>query len=183
MVKSMAQRNVPVPAFVINISFDTTASFPKLVFKPTRWIKNDEAEEIKELFGSEECDNLVGRNDQPISASAGIAQPAPVPMAAAPAAPVRPQANAQFVPATPAVDMPVQTMPPAGMPQHTTQALAEQPRRRGRPPKAEGAAPVAAAPQSAQAASVVQPAVVAAASVPATSMDMDNLLDAVMARK
>ena len=70
-VDTVSKRGIPIPALVVQIGFDASAEYPKLTFTPKRYIDETEAAAIQELFGSEECDELVGRKDTPITALPG----------------------------------------------------------------------------------------------------------------
>lgn len=156
-VNALTQRGIPVPALVIRLGFDASAEYPKLTFSPTRWINEQEAEALQDLFGSDEVAELVGSKDTPIQAMPALGAPAPVFAAPAPApAPV-------FAPATPAAAAPA----------------AEAPKRRGRRPAAPPA-PAAAAPAAAPAAppASVAPAVHTAAPPPPS--DIGAMLDSIM---
>lgn len=67
-VDTVSKRGIPIPTLVVQIGFDATAEYPKLTFNPTRYINEQEAAGVTDLFGSEECDELVGRKDTPITA-------------------------------------------------------------------------------------------------------------------
>jgi hypothetical protein len=185
-VDTVSKRNIPVPALVVQVSFDVTAEYPKLVFTPTRYISEQEAGAIQELFGSEECDELVGRKDTPIQAMPAATgqheKTAPIPQAAQNAASPPPAAVFTPPPAPPTPPFLGQQAAPATQPQ-AEQAAPRRRRRTNAEIAAANAAPVA------QAAPTPAPAPVFAAATPAPAApaagpaDLNALLDKVMAGK
>jgi hypothetical protein len=111
-VALLTERGVPLSAMVIRLGFDTTASYPKLTYKPTAWLSPEQAQAVEGLVGSDETRALVGGNDTPIAALPAPAQQRAEPQVAQPVA----RAN----PAPPALP---------DLPAHTTAALQEHPKR------------------------------------------------------
>lgn len=138
-VNAVTQRGIPIPALVVRLGFEPGAEYPKLTFSPIGYINEDQAASIQDLFGSDECNTLVGRNDVPIQSLPGATAPVNVQApAAAPTPFVAPPA-----PATPAF---LQQPPPAHVQQAAPAPQADAAlRRRGRP-AGNGAAPAQAAP-------------------------------------
>lgn len=176
-VKSVSDRGIPIPALVIRISFDPQAEYPKLTFSPVRYISQEEASAVQELFGSDEVAELVGSKDQPITALPGAAAPARqiqaqqhvMPQTQQPASVPLPVQSPQQATQAPIFAPPPAAATPAFLQQpQPAQAPAAQaaPRRRGR--QAAGAANVPASP------------VVPAANVPAPPGDIGSMLDSIM---
>lgn len=183
-VNAVSQRGIPIPALVFRIGFDPDPAYPKLTFNPVRWLTEDEANSVSDLFGSDECAELVGRKDMPITVMPGNA---------APTAPVAAPAPAPAFVQAPAAPAPVFTAPapepaPAFLQQPAPAAPAAQdgaPRRRRRTNAEIAAANAQATPQAPAAPAAVQPVapVAPVAAAPAGGTDLNALLDQVMAGK
>ena len=189
-VKALTDRGIPIPALVIRLSFDGQAEFPKLTFSPTRWINEQEAQHLQELFGSEEVAELTGAKDTPIAAMpAGQIAHQPQQAVYVPAqaqqpvqqqaAYANPAAQQQFVPAqqpfvTPAAAPAPAFLQPAAPAAQPAPAAAPAPRRRGR-----AAAP--AAPQAAQPAPAAPPQTSVPLTAAAPPADIGGMLDSIMA--
>ena len=64
-VEAFNKRNIPLPATVVRLEFDTASDYPKLKFAPTSWIDATQAAAIKEIEGSTEVDTVLGKDDKP----------------------------------------------------------------------------------------------------------------------
>ncbi len=185
-VDTVSKRGIPIPTLVVQIGFDATAEYPKLTFNPTRYINEQEAAGVTDLFGSEECDELVGRKDTPITAlpapagggSGQAFQPAPQVVHAAP--------NPVFTPPAaqpaPAFLQPLTHSQASAVVSAVGQADTVPTRRRRRTAAEMAEARAEPTPQAAQPpAGFAQPAPAAAQAVgPA---DLNALLDKVMGSK
>ena len=130
IMTKLINNRVPVPAVVFQLSFDSTVDYPKVLFKPTGYVDEEQATAVERWINSEEAKTAVGEGD--VVPQAAIAAPAAAPAPALPPKPV-----AQPAPA------PKQEDPMAFMNAPTQ----EQPKRRGRPAKnPEPSQGVAAAP-------------------------------------
>lgn len=174
-VNAVTQRGIPIPALVFRLGFDQDPAYPKLTFAPVRYISEQEAGSIQDLFGSDECAELVGRKDTPIlalPAGAGGSVAAPsAPVGNSHTAPAQPiyapqpvQQQAPMFAPPPAQATPPFLQQPAAQPAPTEAA----PRRRGRPARAAEPGPV----QHAAPAPGPQPA--------PNGASLDAMLDAVM---
>ena len=193
-VAMLTERGVPLSAMVVRFGFDTTASYPKLTYKPLRWVDEGASNAVAALIGSGETQAIVGATDKPRM----IDTP---PLPNRPAPDLGPTPTINYVPTVmrPASPNPSPLAPPiADLPAHTQAALAEAPRRtrrtkaemeaaRAQPEQKQAAAPAAddldipeflqrqtngPAPK-AGAAPVVQPA----------SAELDAMLDGIMGKK
>ena len=80
--KELSMRGIPVEAVKTVVTFDTDASFPKLMFKFGGFLEADEYEAVEELFGSDKVLEITGEKAAPTEEEA----PAPKPKAAVKAA-------------------------------------------------------------------------------------------------
>lgn len=134
LVETMKKHGVPVPALVIRLGFDTTASYPKLKFEPASYVTEQQWQSVTEVMGSDETAEILGKLDRPVD-PARVALPAPQAAAPAPArAVLAPPAAAVasfppvMQPAVPVNPTPAPTAPPPGTyPVHTQAALATPP--------------------------------------------------------
>lgn len=113
-VRQMASLPTPVAynAVVIELSFDPTVSYPKLLFKPVRYLEQDEYMEIAGRYDKEETKRVAGLAEAQVMRSGAPAQLAgPAPTAQIPMQPQVQQPQVQQV-----VQQPVQAQPQA-MPQ------------------------------------------------------------------
>lgn len=59
---------MPTPAgynmVVARIGFDPAVSYPKILFKPVRWLENDEWEAVRGLYDAEETQRVAGLADR-----------------------------------------------------------------------------------------------------------------------
>lgn len=176
-VRTLSARNIPIVEVVTRVTFDPTASFPKLQFEFLRFLSDEDAAFVKERIDSDEVRNIVApKRVVPIQPAANTTLPDPTQhnMSAAIAAanaPVTPvdklaaAAAAQVIPSTPA---PAAPAAPSGMVFGATPTPAAPKRGRGRPPAnpSPAAAPEVAVVTAAAAAATVAPQP-AAAPVPA----------------
>lgn len=93
--KELSMRGIPVEAVKTVVTFDTDASFPKLMFKFGGFLDESEYASVEELFGSEKVLEITGEKEAaapaPAPAPKAAAKPAvkPAPVAEEPAAPAR----------------------------------------------------------------------------------------------
>ena len=78
--KELSMRGIPVEAVKTVVTFDTDASFPKLLFKFGGFLDAEEYEAVEELFGSDKVLEITGEKAAP-------AEEAPAPKAKAAAKP------------------------------------------------------------------------------------------------
>lgn len=88
--KELQMRGIPVEAVKTVVTFDTDASFPKLIFKFGGFLDADEYAAVEELFGSEKVMEITGEKE-------AVAAPKPEPKAA-PKAAAKPVAKAKPAP-------------------------------------------------------------------------------------
>jgi hypothetical protein len=119
IMSKLIKSQVPIPAVIFELSFDATADYPKIVFKPLGYVSAEQADSIKGWVNSDESKEAVGEND----VAAGSSQIAQRVSSAAIAAPVQ-QDSMAFL----------NSPPPAATP--ATPATPETPKGRGRPRKA-----------------------------------------------
>lgn len=67
----LARRQTPYQAVVTKVSFDHTVAHQKLVFKPIRWLNEDEITKVAEVVGRDVVTTIVG-NDQYGAAQAAV---------------------------------------------------------------------------------------------------------------
>ena len=82
--KELTMRGIPVEAVKTIATFDTDASYPKLVFKFGGFLDEAEYAAVEGLFGSEKVTEITGE-DTPEVAPAPAAKPKPTSVKAAPA--------------------------------------------------------------------------------------------------
>ena len=92
--KELSHRGIPVEAVKTVVTFDTDASFPKLMFKFGGFLDEDEYAAVEELFGSDAVLEITGEKEM----AAPEPEPAPKP-AAAKAAAAKPAAKPKAAPA------------------------------------------------------------------------------------
>lgn len=171
-VKALSQRNIPVTEVQTNITFDTTATHPKLLFSFGGVLTDEEAAIVAERMKGDDVKTIVS----PTPSSAAL--PAPQPSNAAPApTPVQEATTAPTTTvATPAAATPLGF--PASAPAATTEAAPataagfppSEPAKRSRAPRKPNAEAVqattlAATQAAAQATAPLQHAVAAAVAV------------------
>lgn len=61
--KELSMRGIPVEAVKTVVTFDTDASFPKLLFKFGGFLEADEYEAVEELFGSDKVLEITGEKE------------------------------------------------------------------------------------------------------------------------
>jgi hypothetical protein len=61
--KELSMRGIPVEAVKTVVTFDTDASFPKLLFKFGGFLEADEYEAVEELFGSDRVLEITGEKE------------------------------------------------------------------------------------------------------------------------
>ena len=132
-VKALSERNIPVNAIVTNITFDATASYPKLLFSFNRVLTAAEYAAVTERAKGDDVKNIVSPVRQIALPQLAAPTPAPaapppaqVPVASAPTLSVAPTgfgaASAPVVPAqaTPAPDKPKRAPRKAAVQQELT---------------------------------------------------------------
>ena len=77
--KELQMRGIPVEAVKTVVTFDTDASFPKLIFKFGGFLDADEYAAVEELFGSDKVMEITGEKE----VTSAEPEPAPKPKAAA----------------------------------------------------------------------------------------------------
>jgi hypothetical protein len=187
--KVLKPKGIPYFAVVTRIGFDPNVAFPKLTFRATRFLNEDEAKAVLEIQTSDDVKNILNESTEFAGAAPAAAEqgepihgemPAAMKAAAATAAPV-----AQPAPATVTAPAPAAT-PAAAPPRASSAADAETfptppaaaARPRGRPRKSTEAAPVAAAPPPAPAPAASPPAAAEPAPDLATApSEFDSMLD------
>lgn len=78
--KELQMRGIPVEAVKTVVTFDTNASFPKLLFKFGGFLDEDEYAAVEQLFGSDKVLEITGEKE---AAAAPAPAPQPKPKAAA----------------------------------------------------------------------------------------------------
>lgn len=64
----LKRRNAPYQAVVTKIGFDPSAAYPKMTFKATRWVTQEEAEKISEMMDSDIVAQIIGQTSTPHAA-------------------------------------------------------------------------------------------------------------------
>ena len=116
-VKALSDKKIPISAVVTNVMFDSTASYPKLVFSFGRLLTEDEYTKVQARIKGEDVQNIVSPVRSisvavpqlpPPASTAPVEPPAPPP--AAPVAPVVTGfgAPAPATPAAPAITPPAE---------------------------------------------------------------------------
>lgn len=129
-VQVLSGRSIPFKEIVVNLTFDHTASFPKLQFAFNRFLTDDESARVKE--------RALGDDVKAIISPRSMAPAAP-----ALAAPVQPAALAAVTPASVAVPAPTPPVVPAatapvfgfGAPAQTPTPPVQAPTTAAEPPK------------------------------------------------
>jgi hypothetical protein len=84
--KELSMRGIPVEAVKTVVTFDTDASFPKLMFKFGGFLEEDEYSAVEELFGSDRVLEITGEKaaaaEEPPAPKAAPKAAKPVPKAA-----------------------------------------------------------------------------------------------------
>lgn len=62
MVK-LINNKLPIPAMVFQLSFDPTVDYPKIIFKPTRYVTEQQGAAVRSWLGSREAIEAVGSDD------------------------------------------------------------------------------------------------------------------------
>ena len=116
-VKALTDRSIPVAAVVTNITFDHTASFPKLQFAFGRLLEPAEFAKVRERAKGDDIRTIVTITRAPVAAP--FALPAPAQLAATPAAPLgTPPPVVTVTPVIPAfITAPPATPPPVVEPE------------------------------------------------------------------
>ena len=163
--KTLKPKGIPYYAIVTRVGFDTTVAYPKLTFKPTRFLTEAEAQAIMKIQPSEDVKYMLNESsDVAAEAQAAPAQPeleiegTPPSIVTAPAAPRQTAAAAEDFDLTPT---PAPAAAPAPAP------------KRGRPAKAATAAP--AAPVSAPPTPAPSPA-----AAPTAPDDFEGMLNSLL---
>lgn len=130
-VKALSDRNISVNAVVTNVTFDTTASYPKTLFSFNRFLDAAEYEQVQARAAGDDVKNIVNPVRQIVPQLAAPAAPVPAAPPAPPVIPIIPVqppapvqqpvvANSGFgaaapvapAPAAPPVQQPLQEAPP-----------------------------------------------------------------------
>lgn len=69
--KTLAPKGIPFFGIVTRIGFDVQAAHPQFIFKPARFVNDDEAEAIAELRGSEDVKRILAEAQEFPAAAAG----------------------------------------------------------------------------------------------------------------
>ena len=78
--KELSMRGIPVEAVKTVVTFDTDASFPKLMFKFGGFLDAEEYEAVEELFGSDKVMEVTGEKAASTEEEAPAPAPAPKPV-------------------------------------------------------------------------------------------------------
>jgi outer membrane biosynthesis protein TonB len=112
-IKMLESRGVDAGQVVTRITFDTDASVPKLLFKPSRYIDEFELAAVKDLVGSDEVEGLATVNMNTVDLSGEDSDLAPATEQEAPQEQeAAPATTAKAQPAQ-AAQRPVQAQKPA----------------------------------------------------------------------
>lgn len=170
--KVLKPKGIPYFAVVTRIGFDTQVAYPKLTFRATRFLTEDEARAVLEIQASEDVKRILSESTEfagATTAAAADAEPIQGQMPAAFAPPAAPTPTQPAPAATPAAAPPQASSPaPTAVQQEVLPAAKP---KRGRPPKAPEA-PAAAAPVPAQ-----QPAATEASPPAEAPSEFDSMLD------
>lgn len=131
--KELQMRGIPVEAVKTVVTFDTDASFPKLMFKFGGFLDEDEYAAVEGLFGSDKVLEITGEKET--AAPEPKAEAKPKPAAAKPAAVAKPK------------PAPVEEEAPAPKRGFGAKAAAPAEEEEAPAPKPKAAAPKAAAPK------------------------------------
>lgn len=105
-VQVLSGRNIPFKEIVVNLTFDHTASFPKLQFAFNRFLTDEESAKVKERASGDDVKAIIS----PRSTTSAPALAAPVqPAALAAAAPAPVAAPAPTPPVAPVATVPAPT--------------------------------------------------------------------------
>jgi hypothetical protein len=83
--KALAPKGIPFFGVVTRIGFDVNAAHPQFVFKPARFVNDEESDAIAELRGSPDVMRVLAEAQEFPAAAAGgegVSSPAPAPAAA-----------------------------------------------------------------------------------------------------
>ena len=138
--KELSHRGIPAEIVRTRLSFDTTASFPKLKFDFSGFLDEETQAEVDKLFGTEEVRQITGelrtsaipavpkiaapQQVAPKPAPVAAPQPAPTPVAEEPAAPKRGFGAPKKAAAAPAA--PVKAAAPAAATAPSAASLADE---------------------------------------------------------
>lgn len=169
IITRLMNNKIPLWAVVFELTFDPSEDYPKINFKPVRYIDQTQTDIVQEWLADTEINAIVGSDDTPRPEGTALpaAQPAPVPPTTQPTQPTQPayhQAQAHQAQAMP-MGIPVDTRPVT--------------RRRGRPAKASD--PVGAPPAPAQAQPDLPGPQAAAQVTPIQPATTDAHLDSILA--
>jgi hypothetical protein len=95
--KELSMRGIPVEAVKTVVTFDTDASFPKLMFKFGGFLDEEEYAAVEELFGSDRVLEITGEK----AAAEEPPAPKPAPKAVKPAVKAAPEPEPEVAPAKP----------------------------------------------------------------------------------
>jgi hypothetical protein len=136
--KELSMRGIPVEAVKTVVTFDTDASFPKLMFKFGGFLDESEYAAVEELFGADMVLEITGEKAVAEEAPA----PAPAPKAAKPAVKPAPEPEPDPEPAKPTRGFGAKAAPKAA----PVEEEAPAPKPRAAKPAAKPAAKAAPAP-------------------------------------
>lgn len=133
-VKALSERNIPVNAIVTNITFDATASHPKLLFSFNRVLSAEEYAKVVERAKGDDVKNIVSPVRQitvpvpqlprpvaaPVAPATPAAPPPPPPAAPAPVAPP----TGFGAPTAPVAPSPAAPVPPVDKPKRAPRKTA-----------------------------------------------------------
>ncbi|MDE2097895.1 MAG: hypothetical protein KGL39_11650 [Patescibacteria group bacterium] len=108
----LINNRVPIPAVIFRLSFDSKVDYPKVLFKPTGYVTEEQAVVIESWINSQEAKEAVGETDIPAVVTQTFAK--------APVIEKKPEPVAED---------------PMAFLNSTTPKTEEAPKRRGRPPK------------------------------------------------
>lgn len=123
LMKQLVSGGVPVPGVVFQLSFDSTADYPKLTFKALSFATPEQAERVKASLGSTAIAEAIGTEDKPIASNRATN------IAATPALPqASPVVSNNLLPQTPPVTVAAPAAPePPKRKKRTTQDVVAQP--------------------------------------------------------
>jgi len=63
IMSSIVRNNLPIPAIVFELTFDTQVTYPRVLFKPKGYVAEDQAAGVKKWLNSADAKLAVGAND------------------------------------------------------------------------------------------------------------------------
>lgn len=75
---TIRNHGIPLNALITRITFDTSFDYPKLVFAPSSYITEEQAEALKKAFtsGKNQVQAMIGKRKETLAIAAPVAQPA-----------------------------------------------------------------------------------------------------------